>query len=209
MSVVATTAIPPWRLQGTVVQACNCNWGCPCDFNAPPSQGNCEGTWTWHIEQGSFGDVRLDDLSFAAACKWPGQVHEGNGEVQPILDARATPEQLQAIGALLGGQAGGPWAIIASTLTTVHEPKVVPWDVRLDGEQTIISAGDALTMRLVPMKNPITGKEHHAAVSLPSGFISREMHKATTSAFAVRGAVAYDYTGQDAAWGRYEYAGPS
>lgn len=208
MAAMATTAIPQWRAQGTVVQACNCNWGCPCDFNAPPSKGNCEGAWTWHIEQGSFGEVRLDGLSFAVACKWPGQVHDGNGEVQPILDARATPEQLQAIGALLGGQAGGPWAIIAGTLTTVHEPKIVPWRVRLDGVQTTITAGDVLTMHLQPMRNPVTGSVHEATVALPTGFVAKAMHKAASSEFAVRGPVTYDYSGQDAAWGRFEYAGP-
>lgn len=205
---MSVATIPQWQLQGTVVQACNCNWGCPCDFNAPPSKGYCEGTWTWHIERGQFGDVRLDGLRFAAACKWPGQLHEGNGEAVPILDAHASPEQLQTIGTLLSGQAGGPWSIVAGTLIKVHEPRIVSWDVRLDGEQTVISAGDALTMRLRPLKNPVTGQEHHATVVLPTGFISHEMHKATTSAFAVRGAVAYDYTGQDAAWGPFQYARP-
>jgi len=206
---MANAAIPRWHAQGTVVQACNCNWGCPCDFNAPPSKGYCEGTWSWHIDQGRFGDVTLDGLRFAAACKWPGQLHEGNGEALPILDARATPEQLRAIGTLLGGQAGGPWAIVASTLTKVHEPKVVDWDVQLAGEETSIVAGDVLTMRLRPMRNPVTGAPHEASVLLPTGFIAKEMHKATTAAFAVRGDVAYDYTGQDSAWGHFDYQGPS
>jgi hypothetical protein len=205
---MASATIPRWQLRGTVVQACNCNWGCPCDFNAPPSKGFCEGTWTWHIEQGNFGDVKMDGLSFAAACKWPGQVHQGNGEVLPILDDRASPEQLQAMGALLGGQAGGPWAIIAGTFSKVHEPKVIPWAVRLDGAQTTITAGDALTMKLQPMRNPVTGKVHEATVSLPTGFMSKAMHKAASSEFAVRGPVAYDYSGQDAAWGSFEYQGP-
>ena len=145
-----TTKGTKWHLTGTLVQACNCEWGCPCEFNAPPSHGNCEGTWTWHIEQGSYGDVKLDGLRFAAACKWPGAIHEGNGEVQPILDDRASPEQLEAIGALLSGEVGGPWAIIAPTLTTFHEPKIVNWDVRLEDSNTIIEAGDVLTITSRP-----------------------------------------------------------
>src|SRR5215831_7029672 len=39
-----------WRLQGTVLVACNCDYGCPCNFNALPTQGKCEGHWTWHVE---------------------------------------------------------------------------------------------------------------------------------------------------------------
>jgi len=206
---VTTATLPAWHLRGTVVQACNCNWGCPCDFNAPPSKGYCEGTWTWHIEQGSFGDVALDGIRFGAVCKWPGQLHEGNGEAWPLLDSRATPEQVQAIGTLLGGQAGGPWAIVAATLAKVHEPTAVEWNVQLAANDTSISAGDALTMRLQSMRNPVTGSPHEASVMLPTGFIAKEMHKATTSAFSVRGPITYAYPGQDAAWGKFDYSGPT
>ena len=27
-----------WTLTGTVLIACNCDWGCPCNFNALPTQ---------------------------------------------------------------------------------------------------------------------------------------------------------------------------
>ena len=197
-----------WRLRGTVVQACNCDWGCPCDFNAPPSKGHCEGTWTWHIREGNYGDVNLSGLSFAAACKWPGQIHEGNGTALPILDERADERQQQAIGTLLGGQVGGPWAIVATTLSTVLEPKVVRWEVDLKGPQTKIRAGDVLTMHLAPLKNPVSGEVHEASIVLPTGFISTELHKGTSEQFAVRDGISYDYTGQDAAWGEFDYQGP-
>jgi DNA-binding NarL/FixJ family response regulator len=50
----------PWKLAGKVVGACNCDFGCPCNFNAPPTMGECEGGWTWHIQDGAYGSVRLD-----------------------------------------------------------------------------------------------------------------------------------------------------
>lgn len=206
---MANATIPKWHITGTVVQACNCNWGCPCDFNAPPSHGKCEGTWTWHIAEGQFGDVKLDGVHFAASCKWPGQIHEGNGEALPILDADATPEQTAAIGTLLSGKAGGPWEIVASTLTKVHEPKMAHWHVQLSEAATTIQADDLMTMNLTPMKNPVTGSIHEATVMLPTGFISTAMHKATTSEFFVRDPIDYNYTGQDSAWGHFDYSGPN
>ncbi len=206
---VASTVVPAWSLKGKVVQACNCEYGCPCDFNAPPSHGKCEGTWTWHVEEGRFGDLDMSGLHFAAACKWPGQIHEGNGEAVPILDAAASPEQLAAIGTLLGGQAGGPWAIVASTLTKLHDPQIVAWDTHIDGANTTITAGDVLTMNAAPMRNPVTGEVHEATVLLPTGFIAPAMHKMTTSAFSMRDGIRYDYTGKDSAWGDFDYRGPS
>jgi hypothetical protein len=204
------TASPPqWHLKGKLVQACNCEYGCPCEFNAPPSQGHCEGTWSWHVEEGQYGDVDMTGLHFAAACKWPGAIHEGNGEAMPILDADATPEQIEAVDALLSGQVGGPWSIIASTLTKVHEPQLVNWRYAFDGSETTIKAGDTLTMELTPIRNPVTNEIFEATVVLPTGFTSKALNHATTTTFQVQGGVTYAYPGKDAAWGDFAYSGPS
>ena len=53
---------PRWNLKGQVLVACNCDYGCPCNFNALPTQGNCEGGWTWHVESGSVAGVSLESL---------------------------------------------------------------------------------------------------------------------------------------------------
>jgi len=91
-----------WKISGTMVQACNCDWGCPCEFNSRPTEGHCHGTWSWHVKEGHFGSTPLDGIHFAAACKWPGAIHEGNGECLPILDKRANESQIQALASLLG-----------------------------------------------------------------------------------------------------------
>ena len=44
-----------WTLKGTLMIACNCDYGCPCNVNGRPTTGKCEGGWTWHIESGSYG----------------------------------------------------------------------------------------------------------------------------------------------------------
>ena len=78
-----------WELKGTVIVACNCDYGCPCNFNALPTTGKCEGTWTWHVDRGTFGDTSLDDLNFTVCVNWPGAIHEGNGEALILVDERA------------------------------------------------------------------------------------------------------------------------
>ena len=71
-----------WTLKGTVLIACNCDYGCPCNFNALPTTGKCEGGWTWHVEDGRFGETMLDGLNFTVVVKWPGAIHEGNGNME-------------------------------------------------------------------------------------------------------------------------------
>ena len=115
-----------WNLKGTLIIACNCDYGCPCNFNALPTKGRCEGGWTWHVEQGAVDDTALDGLTFSVYAKWPGAIHQGNGEAVILLDERASAAQREAIGALVSGQFGGPWGILAWTWPTVHGPKPVP-----------------------------------------------------------------------------------
>src|SRR5688572_10236674 len=82
-----------WRLEGEWLKNCSCAYGCPCDFNARPTQGWCKGLVAMHIDKGHFGGVKLDGLSFAATVHFPGALHEGNGAIQPIIDERASAEQ--------------------------------------------------------------------------------------------------------------------
>jgi hypothetical protein len=35
--------MPDWRLEGPYMKNCNCDPGCPCDFNADPTHHACEG----------------------------------------------------------------------------------------------------------------------------------------------------------------------
>src|SRR5687768_4580034 len=88
-----TTQVPAWSIRGHVVLACNCDYGCPCNFNGLPTTGKCEGNWNWHIEEGSWGDVPLAGLNFGVAVNWPGAIHEGGGEAVVVIDERADARQ--------------------------------------------------------------------------------------------------------------------
>jgi len=75
-----------WRIAGEQVVSCNCNWGCPCQFNALPTTGRCEGIGACQINEGYFGNTRLDGVRFAGVIWLPGAVHEGNGVWRTIVD---------------------------------------------------------------------------------------------------------------------------
>ncbi|MGH2544702.1 MAG: DUF1326 domain-containing protein, partial [Ardenticatenaceae bacterium] len=97
-----------WKLRVEHLMACNCNWGCPCAFNAPPTYGTCEAALGYRVVEGKYGDVALDGLQWVAAVAWPGPIHEGQGRGNVYLDARAEGAQRDALEAIATGQAGGP-----------------------------------------------------------------------------------------------------
>ncbi|TME28233.1 MAG: DUF1326 domain-containing protein [Chloroflexi bacterium] len=66
---MADTKAPAWNMKGNLVIACNCEYGCPCNVNGRPTTGKCEGGWTWQLEQGIYGDVKLDGLCIGLYAK--------------------------------------------------------------------------------------------------------------------------------------------
>jgi hypothetical protein len=44
-----------WRVKGTELVNCNCAYGCPRQFNALPTHGDCRAAVGYQIEEGHFG----------------------------------------------------------------------------------------------------------------------------------------------------------
>ena len=205
---MATTTGVAWKLSGTVVVACNCDFGCPCNFNALPTQGKCEGGWTWHVDAGTFGETTLDGLNFSVVVNWPGAIHEGNGEAVIFVDERADDDQREAIATLVRGEVGGPWGVLAWTWPTVHGPKPVPYEVEIDDVNSRIRAGDSLEIESTTIKNPVSGAEVHPGAMLPEGIIFKQGNFGMSKLFRLSDDVSYDHTGKYTAVGRFEYGGP-
>lgn len=197
-----------WHLNGKVLVTCNCDWGCPCNFNALPTTGKCEGGWTWHVEEGAYGDTKLDGLSFSVYVNWPGAIHEGNGEGVVLIDERADVAQRAAIELLLSGKVGGPWGVLGWTWPKVHGPYATAYDLTFDGVRTRIRCGEHVDIECGPITNPVTGAEVHPGVVLPEGIIFKRGDLGTTTRFRVTKGIEHDHSGKYMGVGPFEYAGP-
>src|SRR2546426_12654688 len=112
-------AEPKWKLKVEQLMACNCNWGCPCSFDAPPTYGRCETALAYRIAKGSYGGVALDGLRFILVAAWPKAIHLGHGRGVLFLDAQATGPKREAIAT---AEAGGPMNIYMSMMTDRRRP---------------------------------------------------------------------------------------
>ena len=200
---------PTWKLKGTVLISCNCDYGCPCNFNARPTRGKCEGGWTWHVERGLFSNVALDDLNFSVYANWPGAIHEGNGEAVILIDERATDQQRDAITTLVSGSVGGPWGVLAWTWSAkIQGPLPVAYDVQLNGIGSRMTAGNVVEFESTVIKNPVSGKDAHPRMILPEGLIVKEADLGCSKVFRINEAVPMDHSCQYSAVGVFEYAFP-
>jgi hypothetical protein len=203
-----STDAPRWHIRGHVILACNCDYGCPCNFNGLPTTGKCEGNWNWHIEDGQYGDVPLAGLTFGVAVNWPGAIHQGNGEGILVVDERADARQREALGTLVSGRAGGPWKIIGATIAKVHGPEYAPFEVSVDGYASRVRGGSFITLEMEPVRNKVTGAEVHPRAILPEGFVFKDGALGASSTFRIDGPGSFEHSGRYAAMAPFEYQGP-
>lgn len=179
-----------WRIDGVEFSNCNCDYGCPCQFERRPSHGHCRGFEVTRIENGYFGDVRLDGLCVALLYAWPGAVFEGGGEIQLVIDERADPRQRHALITILKGgeteEAKTHWWVYHTMSSKVHEPVFTPIEFEMDIERRAarVRIPGILESTGRPIVSPVTGQEHRVRIDIPNGieFELAEIGSASTKA---------------------------
>lgn len=198
-----------WKLKIEHLMACNCNWGCPCSFNAAPTYHTCEAALAYRVVEGKYGNVPLDGLAWVVAATWPGPLHEGNGRAVVFLDDRAMGAQREALEAIAAGKAGGPIGIFMSTVTNGLEVQTATLEFVFEGKQSHFHAGEAVKVAFEPIRNPVTGAEHRAALHLPTGLIAkREEHFSSRSFYVNAAGLNYSYPGRTAIAMQSTWRGP-
>ena len=154
-------ATSDWRLEGEWIKNCTCAFGCPCDFYALPTEGYCKGAVGMRITKGHFEKTKLDGSS-SRSVHFPGALHEGNGQLQPIIEERATTEQREALFNIISGKfsaEGTLFHIFSLIVTKVHDPLFVPitFSFDKDGRVARMVAKAVMETEVEPIKNPVTG----------------------------------------------------
>ncbi len=196
-----------WSMEADFVQGCNCNYGCPCEFEAPPTDGFCEGMGAWKVTKGRYGSVKLDGLGFAFAARWPEAIHKGNGTAVVVIDEKAGDEQREALLKIASGQAGGaPFEIVAMTFSKVLDPQFVPFKFTLKGRNCGVKAGELINVSLEPIKNPVTGQSESVKVVHETGFIFQSAECLSTKECRVSvGEINFSYPGKNGFFSRVKY----
>jgi hypothetical protein len=206
---MAETKTPAWNMKGVLVIACNCEYGCPCNVNGRPTTGKCEGGWTWQLEQGVYGDVKLDGLCLGLYANWPAAIHEGNGVATSLIDERANTAQREALQALVEGRSAGPWAIFRKTFKELHGPDYVTYEVDSESRLPRVRAGDALSIETEYIRNPVTKETVHPRLAMPEGLLVKDIALVASKHFELSAdKVRYDHSGRYAAFGFFQYFGP-
>lgn len=163
-----------WLWEGEWFKNCNCDPGCPCDFNQHPTHANCEGMVAMRIETGHVDDVDVSGLFWAGVVWWPGRMDEGNGRLQLLIDERAAPAQREAlVRALAEGEGDVLMDIVRAVCPIVEEVLYVPfeWEFDLEARTGRVKAGDVMDSEVETLRGfGDPPPPYRILVTIPGGF---------------------------------------
>jgi hypothetical protein len=188
-----------WYIEGEWFKNCNCDAGCPCDFNQRPTQGYCEGLAAMKITEGHFGDVDMSGVICGGVVRWPGAIHEGNGEIMPFVDEAASEDQRNAVFEIASGKHGDTFMEVFSFVCpTVHEPIVAPidWGFDLETRTGHIRVGDVVESEVETLRGISPPEPYRVLVRIPNGMEytgpDEQAETALSKRIVSRGTIAFD-----------------
>ena len=200
-----------WGIKGEVMEACSCDTTCPCNFNSNPTRVPCEAILGWHIEEGSYGDTRLDDLNLVLYVTIPGYAFEGGWVGGVYLDERASPDQANGLGMIFSGQAGGWPEVLSALFAKQFEPKQTPIRIEtINGNRRIevpglVEVGTENVPNPMPDQPPLDPQVDALAVPFYTG--PARVRRATVLKLTDPN-MRFEHSGCSSLVGSFEYAGP-
>ncbi|HEY7533423.1 MAG TPA: DUF1326 domain-containing protein [Nitrospiraceae bacterium] len=164
-----------WVFKSETYDNCHCAVNCGCQFNLPSTHGYCQTAFIGNFVEGHFNDTPLAGLTWASLYKWPGEIKDGNGKRQSVIDKRADETQRIALETIISGEACAPlsnfFSVFASTCSEFCQTLYRP--IHLEANQelrtTTVDIPGILQSSGRPIINEFTGEPFHIALARPSG----------------------------------------
>jgi hypothetical protein len=139
-----------WNLNGTYFETCSCEVVCPCTASLAlgADYDRCRVTLVFNITQGEIEGADVGGLKVAAIADTPKVMSEGNWRIGVFIDAAASDDQAQKLGAVFSGQLGGPMEALGPLVSENLGVERAPIEIREDGLRHSVKIGDAIDFEI-------------------------------------------------------------
>jgi hypothetical protein len=139
-----------WNLEGTYFETCSCEVVCPCtvSLSLGADYERCRVTLVFNITQGEVEGVDVSGLKVAAIADTPKVMSDGNWRLGVFIDAAASDEQAEKLGAVFGGQLGGPMQALGPLVTESLGVERATIEVREEGLRHSVKIGDTIDFEI-------------------------------------------------------------
>ena len=146
-----------YKLEGRLLEVCDCRVLCPCWIGEDPDNGTCDTIVAWHFDKGTINGVDVTGRTIAAVCHIPGNILAGNWRAAIYLDDKASPAQEEAILGVYTGKLGGPVADLVKLIGEVVSVERVPITFDVHEGKGTLKVGNVGYAELEPYKGPSGG----------------------------------------------------
>jgi hypothetical protein len=135
-----------WKLKGSYVETCSCDLICPCNasFDHGATYDFCRATLVFNIREGEIDGTDVGGLKVAAIIDTPKVMTDGNWRLGMFIDDQASDEQADKLGAVFGGQMGGPMEGLVPLVGEILGVERAPIEVVDDGTRHSVRIGDVI-----------------------------------------------------------------
>jgi hypothetical protein len=144
----------PYRLEGRLLEVCDCRVLCPCWIGEDPDNGTCESMQAWHFDKGNIDGLDVAGRTVAAVFRIPGNVLKGGFRAALYIDDGASDKQHQALLAVYSGKHGGPVAELAKLVGEVVSAERVPITFTVNEGRGTLRIADVGFAELEPYRGP-------------------------------------------------------
>lgn len=146
-----------WQLKGTYLENCNCDVVCPCSASSltlPADNDRCRVVLAFHVESGKIDGVDVGNLTVAVLADTPRMMQNGNWRVGLFMDAAASKQQAEKLGAVFSGQMGGPMGALKGLIGQVLGMETAPIHYRDDGRRHSVKIGSLVDIDVEDVAPP-------------------------------------------------------
>jgi hypothetical protein len=135
-----------WKLEGSYFETCSCDLVCPCTASLAlgATRERCNVTLVFRIKDGDVEGTDVSGLTVAAVADTPKIMSEGNWRLGVFIDAAASDEQAEKLGAVFSGALGGPMEAMGPLIGENLGLERAPIEVREDGLRHSVRIGNAI-----------------------------------------------------------------
>lgn len=139
-----------WNLQGSYFETCSCEVVCPCTASLAlgADYDRCRVTLVFNIAGGEVEGVDVGGLTVAAIADSPKVMSDGDWRLGVFIDAAASDEQAEKLGAVFAGRLGGPMQALGPLVGESLGVERAPIEVREEGLRHSVRIGDAVDFEI-------------------------------------------------------------
>jgi hypothetical protein len=139
-----------WKLEGSYFETCSCDVICPCTASLAfgATHDRCKVVLVFNVKQGDVEGTDVSGLTVAAVADSPKVMSDGNWRLGVFIDAAASDEQAEKLGAVFSGALGGPMEALGPLVGENLGVQRAAIEVQEDGLRHSIRIGDAIDFEI-------------------------------------------------------------